>query len=554
MKKLLTGNEAVARGAFEADVAFASGYPGTPATEIIEQLARCNDVSTCWAANEKVALEMASGASFAGRRSIVAMKHVGLNVASDPLMTLAYTGVRAGILIAVSDDPGMHSSQNEQDSRLYGDMAKVPVLEPSDSKEAYLLTKEGLKISEQFDIPVILRLTASISHTSSLVETAERHNTPYIQISKQPEKYVMLPPFCNQRRIDLLTRIENLRRFSDEFVFNTVEYNSAEIGIITSGISYQYVKEAMPEASVLKIAMTNPLPIQTIKSFSKKIKILYVIEELEPFMERAIRAEGIRVNGNKNRLKAYGELSVSKAKDLIYNHKLSHPEIKTHCNNNFCPGCPYLGIFYILQKCKLYVFGDIGCYTLAARTFEGSIDTTLCMGAGISQAAGFLRARPEEKAVAVIGDSTFFHSGIPALINAVHHEVPLTVIILDNRCAAMTGGQPYTGINMEIKKLIESTGVKNITEIDSYDMFSFKQSLEKSVCADKTSVIILKGRCVIHEKTKPKSIDMKTCDICGDCLKIRCPSLNIENGTLLINSSCIGCSLCSALCIKGAIG
>ncbi|MEW6108240.1 MAG: indolepyruvate ferredoxin oxidoreductase subunit alpha [Nitrospirota bacterium] len=554
MKRLLSGNKAVATGAYEAGAVFASGYPGTPATEIIEHLVQYQDISACWAANEKIALEMASGASFAGKRSIVAMKHVGLNVASDPLMTLAYTGVRAGLLIAVSDDPGMNSSQNEQDSRLYGHMANVPVLEPSDSNEAYLLTKEGFRISEKFDTPVILRLTASISHTSSIVETCGKDNVADKEVFKEPSKYVMLPPFCNQRRIDMLARLRNLEGFSDEFGFNRVEFNSEEIGIITSGISYQYAKEAVPDASVLKISMTNPLPLGMIRSFSEKIKRIYVIEESGPFMEKTIRAEGINVAVGNERLKVHGELSITDIRDFFYNNKPQASSAGSPDDGTFCPGCPYLGVFCILRNSGIYIFGDIGCYTLAAKTFEGSIDTTLCMGAGISQAAGFLKSRPHEKAVAVIGDSTFFHSGIPALINVVHHGIPVTVIILNNRSTAMTGGQPYTGINIELAKLVESTGVRDITEVDFYDISSFRKILETCVSGNETSVIILNGECVIHNNPNPKIINSLICDLCGECLKIKCPSLNIRNSSLHIDPDCIGCGLCSALCMKGAIG
>lgn len=553
MRELLTGNEAVARGAFEAGITFAAGYPGTPATEIIEEIQRFPEVTACWAANEKVALEMASGASFAGQRSIVVMKHVGLNVAADPLMTLAYTGVRGGIVIAVADDPGMVSSQNEQDSRLYGRMAQIPVLEPSDSAEALVFTKEAFGISERFDIPVMVRLTTAISHSASPVETDGRRSLRNIEPFKEPSKYVMLPPFCNQRRLDLISRFGNLQRYSEEFPLTVAELRSAEVGVVTAGVSYHYVREAFPDASVLKIAMTNPLPLGLVRRFSEGLENLHVVEELGPVMEHTIRAAGIRVSTGGMRLPRTGELSVRTLQDSLAGRVEGGQEMREPSIGAFCPGCFYLSVFMVLRNSGLFVFGDIGCYTLAARTFKGSIDTTLCMGAGISQAAGFLRARPGDKAVAIIGDSTFFHSGIPALINAAYHELPVTVVILDNGSTAMTGGQPHAGMRVDMKALLLASGIRHIEEIDSPSPTVFEESLRLAVTSGKPSVIITRGRCVIHNRPNPRSVNGDLCDACGECLAIGCPPLSVQGGTVHIGRTCVGCNLCSSLCKRGAI-
>jgi len=569
MKKLMTGNEAVARGAYEAGVMFASGYPGTPATDILESLADYPPISTCWATNEKVAIEMASGASFGGKRAMVIMKHVGLNVASDPLMTLSYTGVRGGLVIVVSDDPGMHSSQNEQDSRLYSRMAKLPLLEPSDSNDALLLTKEAFMISEEFDTPVILRLTASISHTSSVVELGEMDYPKGMEIKSEPEKYVMLPPFCIQRRIEVEKRWLRLIEFSESSRFNRIEdgpFN--EIGVLTSGISYQYVKEAMPHIPVLKLAITNPLPLNLIRRFSAMVKRLFVVEELEPFMEDAIRAEGIEVIGKRQGLPTHGELSTSAVRNFITNGKtqftvhgsrfMDHDS--RNCDNtlseggSFCPGCLYLGLFYCLQRLDCFVFGDIGCYTLGARVFPGSIDTTLCMGAGISQATGFLKVNRDRRAIAVIGDSTFFHSGIPGIINAVHHKIPITVIILNNRTTAMTGGQTYTGIDIDLKGLLRAMGVKRIIEIPPYDISLIMDTLEGSLSYDELSVIILKGECSVKAESRGLKLDETICNGCRKCIEIRCPAIRDRDGKISIEAGCTGCGLCASFCQMGAIG
>ena len=570
MKKLLTGNEAAAQGAYEAGVSVATGYPGTPSTEVLEFLMPLSGVYAEWSANEKTALEMASGASFGGKRALGVMKHVGLNAAADPLMTLSYTGVRAGLVIVVSDDPGMHSSQNEQDSRLYGRFAKVPVLEPSDSEEALAFTKEAFSISEEFDIPVIVRLTAAVSHSASLAQTGRR-TAHEIAPWKEPRKYVMLPPYCNERRGLLEERLRRLKEFSDSFPHNRAEFGSPDTGIVTAGISYQYVKEAFPEASVFKVSMSYPMPLGAIKEFSKKVKRLSVIEELEPYMEDAIRAGGIEVRGQypisqeavpplpHGELSGgqcplpHGELSVSSIKKSLAGEMPEEGPILGE-GGAFCAGCPYLGVFYCLKRTDCFVFGDIGCYTMGALLFPGSMDTTLCMGAGISQAVGFLKARPEGRAFAVIGDSTFFHSGIPAVINALHHKTPLPLIILDNGVTAMTGGQSYAGKEINLKGLLHALGLKDVGEINPYDIKSISIAIHEALNSALPSAIIIKGRCAVKERPKNMAVDPALCDGCMECLELKCPALVRENGAVAVRAGCTGCGLCASVCRRDAVG
>lgn len=551
---LMTGNEAVARGAFEAGVTFASGYPGTPATEILEALSHYPEVYANWSVNEKTALEMASGVSFAVKRALVVMKHVGLNVAADPLMTLSYTGVRGGLVIAVSDDPGMHSSQNEQDSRLYSKMAKIPMLEPSDSNEALIFTKEAFNISEKFDTPVLVRLTAAVSHSSSVADINDRIEVKDKDVKKEPEKYVMLPPYCNKRRAELEKRWDKLRKFSESSQLNKVEYSSNGKGVITSGISYQYVKEALPEASVLKLAMTNPFPVELAKDFAGRFKELFVVEELEPFIEDSLKIAGINVIGKAQGLPNCGELSTEIVKDFLLNKNIQDNNNFSEEGGSFCAGCPYLGLFYCLNKEECFVFGDIGCYTLGARMFPNSIDTTLCMGAGISQAAGFLKANPGKKAIALIGDSTFFHAGIPAVVNADYHKVPLAFVVLDNRTTAMTGGQPYAGIDLDINVLLKSIGVRKIIEAGPYDINEIKNAVRESFSSREISAIVIKGRCVVKGKANYMKLNEALCNGCDNCLGIKCSALKKNDGKIIIESNCIGCGLCVSLCERGAIG
>ncbi len=547
MKKLLTGNEAAAQGAYEAGVSVATGYPGTPSTEVLESLMKSSGVYAEWSSNEKTALEMASGASFGGKRALVSMKHVGLNAAADPLMTLSYTGVRAGLVIVVSDDPGMHSSQNEQDSRFYGLFAKVPVLEPSDSEEALLFTKQAFSISEEFDTPVIVRLTAAVSHSASLAETGERAEHE-IAPWKEPEKYVMLPPYCNERRAGLEERLGRLREFSDSFPHNRAEYGTGETGIVTSGISYQYVKEAFPEASVFKVSMSYPMPLGAIKEFSKRVKRLSVIEELEHYMEDAIRGGTAPSD--------FGGTAPSDRPRAGAANGATAPSPEE--GGAFCAGCPYLGVFYCLKRTDCFVFGDIGCYTMGARLFPGSMDTTLCMGAGISQAVGFLKARPEGKAIAVIGDSTFFHSGIPAVVNALHHKTPLSLILLDNGVTAMTGGQSYAGKGINLEGLLHALGLKNVSEVNPYDIknisVAIHKSLDGALNSALPSAIIIRGRCAVKERPKNMAVDPALCNGCMECLELKCPALVRENGAVAVRAGCTGCGLCASVCRRDAVG
>ena len=566
MKTLLTGNEAVALGAYEAGVFAATGYPGTPATEIIESITRYSEVYTEWSVNEKTAIEFASGISLSGRRALVVMKHVGLNVASDPLMSLAYTGVNGGLVIAVSDDPGMRSSQNEQDSRLFGRMANLPVLEPSDSQEAYVFTKRAFEISENFDLPVILRLTRSISHTSTIVNIEGNRKDCYKQYRIHVEKNVLLPPFTSRQRISLQKRIERFREFVPLSGLNTVEISGNRTGIITSGIAYQYVKDAAPEASVLKLGIVYPLNAQQIKEFSIEVKELFVVEESEPFVEDAVRSMGIKVKGKAEGLfPVSGELNTAILREAFRGNYSTSGELCVDNHTTLCPGCPYLGVFYLLSSRKLFTGGDIGCYTLSVHTFPHVLDTTLCMGGGISQAAGYSVSKGE-KAAAVIGDSTFFHSGIPGILNAVYHNAELLVIVLDNHITSMTGGQPHVGTGkgirgkkqkVMIEDVLSGCGVKYIRRTGAYSLKEIDEAINEGLSAKGVSVVIIDGECILKKNKKTKisllSIDEKRCSLCGACLALGCEAIVKNGGSYLIKDSCNGCGLCIQTCENNAI-
>jgi len=565
MKTLLTGNEAVALGAYKAGVFAATGYPGTPATEIIESIACHPEVYTEWSVNEKTALEFASGISLSGRRALVVMKHVGLNVASDPLMSLAYTGVNGGLVIAVSDDPGMRSSQNEQDSRLFGRMANIPVLEPSDSEEAYIFTKRAFEISENFDLPVILRLTRSISHTSTIVNIKGNRKDCCREYRINVGKNVLLPPFTSGQRLSLQKRIERFREVAPLSGLNTVEISGDGIGIITSGIAYQYVKDAVPEASVLKIGIVHPLNAQEIKEFSVQVKKLFVIEESEPFVEDAVRSMGIKVKGKADGLfPVSGELNTAILREALSGNYAASGELCRENHSALCPGCPYLGVFNLLSSRDLFTGGDIGCYTLSVHTFSRVLDTTLCMGSGISQAAGY-SVSTGEKAAAVIGDSTFFHSGIPAILNAIYHNSDLLVIVLDNHITSMTGGQPHIGTGTGIrgnktKVLIEDVlsgcGVKYIRRTGAYSLKEIDKAINEGLSARGVSAIIIDGECILKKKKKETglfSIDNKGCSLCDACLALGCDAIVKNGDSYLIKNSCSGCGLCVQVCEHNAI-
>lgn len=573
MKKLMLGNEAVARGAYEAGCSVAAAYPGTPSTEITEYISKYNEIYSEWAPNEKVALEVAIGSSIGGARSICSMKHVGLNVAADPLFTVSYTGVNGGLVIMVADDPGMHSSQNEQDSRFYARSSKVPMLEPSDSQECKDFVKQAFSISETFDCPVIVRLSTRVSHSQSAVEMMDKEDYKLKQYSKDANKYVMMPAMARKRHVVVEKRMAALRKFSNDSGLNKVEMASKDIGVITSGISYQYVKEAMPDASVLKIGMVHPIPEKLIAEFAANVKTLYVVEELEPFFENQIKKMGIKVIG-KEKLPVTGEFSAQLVAEKLLDKKFDSKE----ASNNavpvrppvMCPGCPHRGMFYVIKKLGLTVSGDIGCYTLGALPPNEAMDICVCMGASIGVAHGLEKARGAEfrkKTVAVIGDSTFIHSGITGLIDIVYNKGNSTVIILDNSITGMTGHQhnPTTGFTIkgeptkqvDLELLCKSVGVDRVTVVDPFNIKEFEKVVKAETDADEPSVIISQRPCALLKHVKYEGshrIIQDKCKKCRMCMKIGCPAIVEKGDHLEINPAlCVGCKLCTKICGFGAI-
>jgi len=577
MKKLLSGNEAIARGAYEAGVRVAAAYPGTPSTEILENIVNYPEIYAEWSPNEKVALEVGIGASIAGARVLVAMKHVGVNVAADPLMTVAYTGVNGGLVLVSADDPGMHSSQNEQDNRFFAKFAQIPLLEPSDSQEAKDMLKIAYTISEKFDTPVLLRTTTRVAHSKSLVELENREEVTLKDYEKNAKKYVMLPAFARLRHPLVEERREKLRQYNESSQLNRVEKGSRKIGVITSGVAYQYVKEALPEASVLKLGMTYPLPKKLISEFVKSVETCYVIEELEPFLEEQLKAWGLKVIG-KEVFSRIGELSPE-----IIAQKLgrqAQAEVAAGGTTEaipvrppvLCPGCPHRAVFYTLKKLDLIVTGDIGCYTLGATSPLTSMDTCICMGASIGMAHGMEKARGKEfakRVVAVIGDSTFIHSGITGLVNMVYNSGVSTVLILDNGTTAMTGHQdhPGTGVTLGKKQvrsvdfvaLVKALGVERVQTVDPYDLKAVEKAIQTEVEAEEPSVIIFKRPCVLLKGKEPKGcawVDTEICLNCTECSKLGCLSLvyKREGYTPDVNTTlCNGCGLCAKACRYGAI-
>lgn len=575
MKRLMLGNEAVARGLYEAGVRFVSSYPGTPSTEITEYAAKYDEIYAEWAPNEKVALEAAMGAAVGGARSFCAMKHVGLNVAADPLFVASYTGINAGLLIAVADDPGMHSSQNEQDSRHYARAAKIPMLEPSDSQECLDFVKLAYDLSEKFDIPFILRTTTRIAHSQSLTEIGGRDEKPLLPYEKNPAKYVMMPANARGRHISLEERLDALREYAETSPVNKVERASDnKIGIITAGVSYVYAKECFGDtASYLKLGLVNPLPERLIREFASSVERLIVIEELDPVIEEQVRAMGIACDG-KNLLPVVGEYSSALLAERLLGKKPEYVWLDVQMPPRppvLCPGCPHRGVFYILKKLKLTVSGDIGCYTLGAVAPLASIDTTFCMGASISSLHGRNIAAGDEKtSVAVIGDSTFVHSGITGLINMVYNGSKSTVLILDNRITAMTGHQqnPSTGMTLKQKlapelsfeRLCAAVGVDedHIRVVDPYNLDELEKTIKEELDSPCLSVIICRRPCVLLKnvaKKKPYSIDTNKCRACRACMRIACPAISItESGKAKIDDSlCTGCGLCTQMCRFDAI-
>lgn len=582
MKKLLTGNEAVARGAYEAGCLVAAAYPGTPSTEILENVATYKEIYSEWATNEKVALEIASGAAIGGARSLAAMKHVGLNVAADPLFTIAYEGVNGGLVIVTADEPGMHSSQNEQDNRLYAHHAKVALVEPSDSQECKDFVKYAYEISERFDTPVLFRITTRVCHSKGLVEFNERTEVGVKKYEKNIQKYIMVPANSKRKHVEMEeVRLENLRRYSNNCPLNRIEWGDKKIGIITSGISYLHAKEVFGDsASYLKIGFSYPLPDEMIRKFALSVDKLYIIEENEPYIENFVKSMGIECIG-KDFIPICGELTpeIIREKLLpIKNSKSYNIDLQVPARPPaLCAGCPHRGIFYAVSKYKDVISTtDIGCYTLGMMPPLSVGDTCICMGAGISAGIGFERAARQggrkDKIFGFVGDSTFFHSGITGLIDAVYNKSPIVVVILDNRITAMTGHQqnPGTGKTLmgepaqivDIEAMVKAVGIKeeNIRVVDPYNLGETQKAVKDAYEAKEPFVIITKQPCALIKEVQKKranvycEIDYDKCKNCKACTKIGCPAISVRNGKVVIDSvTCNGCTICKQVCKFDAI-
>ncbi len=571
-KVIMLGNEAIARGAYEAGVKVSSAYPGTPSTEISEYLVQYrDDVYEEWAPNEKVATEVAVGASLAGVRAMACMKHVGLNVAADPLYSVSYMGVNGGLVIVVADDPGLYSSQNEQDTRMVARAAQIPVIEPSDSAEAKDYFKMAFELSEQFDRPFIFRTTTRLAHSQGLVELQERVVPEDKEYEKNIQKNVMMPGNAKVRHIEIEKRNLELAEAANTLPINRVEMNDTKIGVITSGIPYQYVKEAMPEASVLKLGMVNPLPRKLIEDFASKVDTLYIVEELDPVIEEQVKSWGINAVG-KEILTVQGEYSANMLRKAILKQDLDikEPAAAPGRPPILCPGCPHRSVFYTLNKLKMHAAGDIGCYTLGAVAPLSVIDTTMCMGSSISTLHGMEKAKGKDYIknwVAVIGDSTFMHTGVNSLMNMVYNKATGTVIILDNSTTGMTGHQDHaaTGKTLQgdptyaisIPGICKAMGVKNVYEINAFDLPLLEKTIKEEVAKDEISVIITKTPCVLLDKRKkPLYVAHEDkCKKCGMCMKPGCPAMTKNaDGTIHIDDTmCTGCGLCKELCKFDAI-
>ena len=571
-QKVMLGNEAIARGAYEAGVCVSAAYPGTPSTEISENLVQYRDVLYAeWAPNEKVATEVAIGASQTGKRSMACMKHVGLNVASDPLYTVSYMGVTAGMMMVVADDPGLYSSQNEQDTRMIARAAGVPVLEPSDSQEAKDFVIKAYEISEKFDRPVILRTTTRLAHSQGLVKLGERVEREALPYERDVVKRVMMPGMAKIRHVEIEKRNNELAEAANDFSINRVEMNDTKIGIITSGIPYLYVKEALPNASVLKLGMVNPLPKKLITDFASKVEKLYIVEELEPVIEEQVKSWGIACVG-KEILTRQGEYSANMLREAIGGEKieLTAPAEVPGRPPILCPGCPHRSTYYVFKKLGIHAAGDIGCYTLGAVAPLSVVDMCVCMGASISTLHGIERARGKEFVknwVAVIGDSTFLHTGINSLLNMVYNGSTATVMILDNSTTAMTGHQdhPATGKTLQgdpapaadLVEVCRGLGVQNVKVVDAFDVALLEKTVKEEVAKEELSVIIAKSPCALLTKgKKPHCVEIPDkCKKCGMCLKPGCPAITKkEDGHIAIDTTlCSGCGLCMKLCKFGAI-
>lgn len=575
MKTLMLGNEAVARGLYEGGCCFVSSYPGTPSTEITECAAKYEELYAEWAPNEKVALEAALGACLSGKRSFCAMKHVGLNVAADPLFTISYTGVNAGLVIGVADDAGMHSSQNEQDSRHYAQASKIPMLEPSDSAEAISFTKLAYELSEEYDTAVLLKMCTRVSHSQSVVETGERVLPAQRKYEKNPGKYIMMPANAKKRHPEVEARTKALTAWAETAKINRIEEGSDKsCGIITSSTCYQYVKEAFGDTyPVLKLGMIWPMPEQKIKDFATMVEKLVVVEELDSFIEAHCRNLGLKVSG-KDLFSNIGELSQNLVKEKLGGNVQAGAaldEVIPARPPVMCAGCPHRSIFYVLKKMNLTVLGDIGCYTLGAVQPLSAIDTTVCMGASVSGLHGFVKAGDGENArrtVAVIGDSTFIHSGVTGLINIAYNESDSTVIILDNSITGMTGHQqnPTTGYNLkgdpctkiDLESLCHAVGIKRVRVVDPYDMEICQTVIEEELEAKEPSVIISRRPCALLKYVKhpgPICSDPEKCKGCKACMKIGCPAISMVDGKAKIDATlCVGCGVCEQLCKFDALG
>lgn len=573
MKKLMLGNAAFARGLYEAGVTVVSSYPGTPSTEITECAAEYEEIYAEWAPNEKVAMEVALGASIAGSRSFCGMKHVGLNVAADPLYTASYTGVNGGMVIAVADDPGMHSSQNEQDSRHHAIASKVLMLEPSDSAECKEFVKSAFELSEEYDVPVIVRMHTRVAHSQSAVELCDRVVPPQKEYKKNPQKYVMMPAFARSRHAFVEERTKKLIEYAEQSPLNKVVDNGGDTGVITSGICYQYAREALGDTvSCLKLGIVNPMPEKLIKDFCAKYKKVYVIEELDDIIESHCKKLGLNVVG-KELFGYIGEISQAIVDEKLSGKKAEYTEFDGTVPVRppvMCAGCPHRGLFYCLSKNNIRVSGDIGCYTLGASAPLSAMDTTICMGASISALHGFNKARgaeAEKSTVAVIGDSTFMHSGMTGLVNIAYNSTNSTVIILDNSITGMTGHQqnPTTGKNLkgepayavDLEALCKAMGINRVRVVDPYSLAETEAAIKEELAAEEPSVIISRRPCALLKYVKhkpPLKVVTNKCKGCRMCLKPGCPAISVRSGKAVIDhTQCVGCGICAEVCRFGAI-
>ncbi len=578
-RKIMLGNEAIARGAYEAGAKVSAAYPGTPSTEISENLVQYDEIYAEWSPNEKVAVEVASGASISGVRSMACMKHVGLNVASDPLYTMSYIGVKGGMVLVVADDPGMYSSQNEQDTRMIGRASMVPVLEPSDSMEAKEYMKYAFELSEKYDTPMILRTTTRLAHSQGLVELEDRKEPAPIPYERNIAKNVMMPAMAIKRHLVVEDR---LNRMADDAAtltlpsgqaLNRAEYGDTKIGFITCGIAYQYIKEVMPEASVLKLGLVNPLPRKLIEEFASKVDRLVIFEELEPVIEEQVRSYGIKCEG-KEIFTRQGEYSANMLREKILGLKLDIDEAEQVAPRPpiLCPGCPHRSVYSVLNKLKIHAAGDIGCYTLGAVAPLSVVDTTICMGSSISSLHGMEKAMGKDYIrnwVAVIGDSTFLHTGVNSLMNMVYNKATGTVIILDNSTTGMTGHQDHAATGKTLKgettyaislyHLCKAMGIEHVYEVNAFDLQTLEETIKREQDRDEVSVIITKSPCVLlkGQVFPDKCVPIpEKCKKCGACLRPGCPALTRnEDGTISIDDTmCNGCGLCMQLCRFEAIG